>query len=61
MGVVEPGKFKRGQTVEFEDSLWKVVEFSQSKTARQATRFPSFHVAYVYVFESWSICIRQLQ
>lgn len=36
MGVVEPGKFKKGLTIEFEDAIWKVVDFQQSKTARQA-------------------------
>jgi len=36
MGVVEPAKFKKGLTIEFEDAIWKVLDFQQSKTARQA-------------------------
>lgn len=36
MAMVEPGKFKKGQTIEMEDAIWKVMDFQQSKTARQA-------------------------
>lgn len=36
MGVVEPGKFKKGLTIEIDDAIWKVMDFQQSKTARQA-------------------------
>ena len=36
MGVVTPGNFKNGLTIEFQDSVWKVLSFQQTKTARQA-------------------------
>lgn len=36
MAVVEPGKFKKGMTIEMDDQIWKVMDFQQSKTARQA-------------------------
>ena len=35
-GVVTPGNFKNGLTIEYQDGVWKVVSFQQSKTARQA-------------------------
>jgi elongation factor P len=36
MGVVEPSKFKKGLTIEMDDAIWKIMDFQQSKTARQA-------------------------
>mmetsp|Transcript_15316 Transcript_15316/g.47973 ORF Transcript_15316/g.47973 Transcript_15316/m.47973 type:complete len:220 (-) Transcript_15316:104-763(-) len=36
MGVVEPGNFKNGLTIEFQDSVWKILSFQQTKSARQA-------------------------
>lgn len=36
MGVVKPGDFKNGMTIEREGSVWKVLNFQQTKTARQA-------------------------
>jgi len=36
MGVVTPGEFKNGLTIEYQDSVWRVLSFQQSKTARQA-------------------------
>ncbi|KAJ1461369.1 elongation factor P [Pelagophyceae sp. CCMP2097] len=35
-GVVAPGDFKNGLTIELEDSVWKILSFQQTKTARQA-------------------------
>ena len=35
-GVVTPGNFKNGLTIEYQDGVWKVMSFQQSKTARQA-------------------------
>jgi len=35
-GVVTPGNFKNGLTIEYQDSVFRVVSFQQSKTARQA-------------------------
>lgn len=35
-GVVEPGNFKNGLTIEYENSVWKIISFQQTKTARQA-------------------------
>jgi len=36
MAVVTPGNFKNGLTIEFQESVWKVMSFQQSKSARQA-------------------------
>lgn len=36
MNVVTPGNFKNGLTIEYQDSVFKVLSFQQSKTARQA-------------------------
>eukprot|EP00635_Sarcinochrysidales_sp_CCMP3193_P010632 CAMPEP_0118897754 /NCGR_PEP_ID=MMETSP1166-20130328/5021_1 /TAXON_ID=1104430 /ORGANISM="Chrysoreinhardia sp, Strain CCMP3193" /LENGTH=192 /DNA_ID=CAMNT_0006836833 /DNA_START=108 /DNA_END=686 /DNA_ORIENTATION=+ len=36
MAVVTPGSFKNGLTIEYKDSVWKVLSFQQTKTARQA-------------------------
>ena len=36
MAVVTPGDFKNGLTIEFQDSVWKVLSFQQTKSARQA-------------------------
>lgn len=35
-GVVEPGNFKNGLTIEYKDSVWKILAFQQTKSARQA-------------------------
>ena len=34
--VVNPSNFKNGLTIEYQDGVWKVMSFQQSKTARQA-------------------------
>ena len=36
MGVVKPGDFKNGLTIERDGGVWKVLNFQQTKTARQA-------------------------
>ncbi|KAJ8606911.1 hypothetical protein CTAYLR_008931 [Chrysophaeum taylorii] len=36
MAVVEPGNFKNGLTIEYQDSVWKIISFQQTKSARQA-------------------------
>mmetsp|Transcript_10748 Transcript_10748/g.32040 ORF Transcript_10748/g.32040 Transcript_10748/m.32040 type:complete len:226 (+) Transcript_10748:179-856(+) len=36
MNVVKPGDFKTGLTIEKDGACWKVLEFQQTKTARQA-------------------------
>ena len=35
-GVVKPGDFKNGLTIERDGGVWKVLNFQQTKTARQA-------------------------